>query len=186
MLATAFGVITPARNVPGPASHGLLAQSFDAAVATSNATALTTAGTIYTIKLEIEQPLRTVTNIITFLTAQGSTLTSGQCFAALYQNGTLKGVSADQAAAWATTGLKTMAIAGGPVAIDAGIAYIGLWFNGTTGPAPLRGNSAAAVNLNLAATASRFGTADTGRTTTAPATLGTISAAVNAYWAGLS
>lgn len=186
MRATSFGIAVPARNVPGPNTYGLLAQAFDPAVATSTATPLATAGTIYVIKLEIEQPLPAVTNIVTFLTAAGVTLTSVQCFAALYQGGVLKGVSAGQAALWESPGLKTMPIQGGPVSLDAGFAYVGLWFNGTTGPAPLRGNSASAVNLNLAATASRFGTANTGVTTTAPATLGTISAAVNAYWAGLS
>jgi hypothetical protein len=168
-----------------PEDHGLINWSFDPALAVNSSTPLATAGTVYVNKLWVPRSV-SVTNIVTFLTTGGSVLTAGQCFVALYQGGTLKGVSADQAAAWATNGLKTAAIVGGPVALDQGAAYVAMWFNGTTGPAPLRGNSASAVNLNLAATASRFGTADTGRTTTAPSPLGTISAAVNAYWVALS
>jgi hypothetical protein len=129
-----------------------------------------------------------VTNIVTYLSSAGNTLTAGQCFAALWRvdTGALLGQTADQAAAWATNGVKTAAIAGGPVAAPASDLIVGYWFNGTTGPAVFRTNGVAMINLGLAAAASRFGSADTGRTTTAPATLGTISALNVAYWAALS
>jgi hypothetical protein len=171
------------------ADQGLIAWNYDMpATASGGTAALATAGTMYVMAV----PLRaaaSVTNILTEMVAGGSVLTSGQCFAALYQGaaGALLGVTADQSTPWASTGVKTMAIVGGPVAAAAGILYVALWFNGTTGPAPFKtGSSSSTVNITLAAASSRFGTANTSITTTAPGTLGTISAASNGYWVALS
>lgn len=168
-----------------PPDQNLIAWSFDPAIANTSSTPLATAGTLYVMKVHVPAS-GTVTNIVTCLTTAGGTLTSGQCFGALYQAGALLGQTADQAAAWASTGLKTAAIAGGAVAIAQGDAYIAFWFNGTTGPAFNRGNGTAAINAGLSAATSRFGTADTGKTTTAPGTLGTIAALSVAYWTALS
>ena len=169
-----------------PSDHGLLSWAYDPAVSVATSTPLTNAGTANVVKLHVPEA-QNITNILLYLSTQGSGLTSGQCFAALYQGGSLLGTTADQSTAWAASpGLKTMAISGGPVAVAAGDVYVAYWYNGTTGPAPLRGNSSASVNLNLAAASPRWGTANTGLTTTAPGTLGTISSAVTAYWAGLS
>lgn len=171
----------------GPADHGYLTWAYDVAYSSGTAVALATAGTIYTIRLH-NPVARNVTNIVTYLSAAGSSLTSGQCFASLFRadTGALLGTTADQTTAWGTTGLKTMAISGGPVAAPAGDLIVGMWFNGTTGPAPFRTNGVALINAGLAAAASRWGTADTSRTTTAPSTLATIAAANTAYWAALS
>jgi hypothetical protein len=169
----------------GASDYGLITMAFDPAVAVNNATALATAGTLYVIRLHLPVA-QNITNIVIYLSAAGGTLTTGQCFAALYQGGSKLGVTADQASAWGSTGLKTMAISGGAVAAAAGDVYVGLWFNGTTGPASLRGLILNAVNLGLAASASRFGTADTGLTTTAPSTMATVAALNTAYWAALS
>ncbi len=169
------------------ADSGYFTWSYDVASAAGAAAPLATAGTIYTIRLH-NPTAHSVTNIVTYLSAAGSGLTSGQCFAALFRadTGALLGTTADQATAWASTGLKTMAIAGGPVTAPAGDLIVGLWFNGTTGPSPFRSNGVALVNAGLSAANSRFGTADTGRTTSAPSTLATLSAANIAYWAALS
>lgn len=167
-----------------PSDHGLLAWSYDPSLVVSS-TALGTAGTIYTVKLKIPRPM-TVSNIITVVLSAGSSLTAGQCFVSLYQNGALKGTSADQQSAWGSPGVKTAAIT--PVDLIPGIAIVGMWFNGTTGPAIGRGASTSTNigNVGLSSTNSRYGTADTGRTTTAPSTLGTISSHINTYWVALS
>lgn len=168
-----------------PADHAVVTWAYDPALGSSSSTSLATQGTLYCIKLHIPKA-QNITNIITYLVTAGNTLTSGQCFAALYQNGTLLGVTADQATNWQSTGTKLMPIVGGAVAVAAGEVEVVFWYNGTTGPALLRGVGVAIANLGLAAASSRFGTADTGKTTTAPGTLGTIAALSVAYWAALS
>lgn len=174
-----------------PSDMGLLGWAYDLpAAASGGSTALATAGTMYTVGI----PLRfavPVTNILTVLTVNGGTLTTGQCFAALYAGagGALIGQSADQAVAWGAgaTKLVAMPLASGPFTAGPGIVIATFWFNGTTGPTFYKTTSSAVTaNVGLAAAASRYGTANTGITTTAPGTLGTISAASNGYWAGLS
>ena len=170
---------------------GLAGWNFDpGSVTAGSSVALATAGTLYVQGIQLRSAV-TVTNLLTILTVNGGTLTTGQCFGALYAGagGALIGATADQATAWGSGAVKlvTAALAGGPYLVQPGAVYAAFWFNGTTGPTFLRSGAAApAVNLGLAAAASRWGTADTGKTTTAPTTLGTISAASNAYWVGLS
>jgi hypothetical protein len=167
-----------------PASYGYITWAYDPAV-TGSATALTTAGTVYTILLNIEVAT-TITNIIMDVGTAGSSLTTGQCFAALYQGGTLLSTTADQAVAWASTGAKTMALSVAQ-SVTAGQVIVAVWFNGTTGPSFARGtNVVGAPNVALSGNSSRYGTADTGRTTTAPSTLGAITATNIAYWAALT
>ena len=168
--------------------HGLLAWAFDAALVSGSNTALPTAGTMYLIKLHVPVA-SSVTNVIVYLNTLGSGLTTGQCFAALYQAGSLIGVSADQTSSWNTggaTGTKTIALSGGPFAVVAGDVYVALWFNGTTGPAFGRVTNVSVVNVGLASAHSRFAQANTGVTTTAPGTLSTASAVSIGYWAALS
>jgi|GEM_PF-515752 len=168
-----------------PVDHGLLSWAYDPSLAGASSTPLTPAGTLTVIKMHFPVA-QNVTNIITYVLTAGATLTSGQCFAALYQGGNLLGTTADQSVNWTTTGVKTMALAGGPTAVAAGDVYVAFWFNGTTGPALLRGVGNSAANTGLSATVARFGTANTGVTTTAPASLSAISALSVAYWSALS
>lgn len=169
-----------------PTDHGFVSWAFDPAQTNGSSSPLATAGTLYLVKLHVPV-VQTVTNIATYVATAGSGLTNGQCYAALYQNGSLLGTTADQATAWASTGLKSMALTGGPVIVPAGDVYVAYWFNGTTGPAIYRaGGTTTMINANLSASASRFGTANSSVTTTAPSTLGTISAYSLAIWAALS
>lgn len=165
--------------------HGLITWAFDPSTAQQTSTPLATAGLLYVVKLHVPaaQP---VTNIVASVLTAGVGLTAGQCFATLYQFGAKLGITADQAAAWASTGNKTMPIAGGPVNVAAGDVYVTFHFNGTTGPAFSRGAGIAFVNIGLNTTVARYGTADTTITTTPPATLGTVSSLSIAYWAALS
>lgn len=173
------------------ADQALLAWNYDMPASNSGSSvALATAGTLYVQAIPVRTSI-SVTNIVTILVANGSVLTSSQCFAALYQGagGALIATSADQSTAWGAGATKvvTMPLASGPFTVSAGIVYAAFWFNGTTGPSFFRTNSSSAlINVGLSAAASRWGTADTGKTTTAPGTLGTISGAGTAYWAALS
>lgn len=166
--------------------HGLQAWTFDPANATGSL-ALATGGTVYVVALKVNP--RVVTNIVVGVQTAGGTLTSGQCFAGLYQNGALLGSTADQSAVWNSTGVKTMALAN-PVTPLGGLVYAAFVFNGTTGPALANGGTvltnAALNNVGLAATVARFGTANTSVTTALPATLGTVAALSATPWVGLS
>jgi hypothetical protein len=134
-------------------------------------------------------PAGTVTNIIALLTSAGSGLTSGQCFASLFTSaGTLLSSTADQAANWATSGRKVMALAS-PQTVAAGDYYVGWWYNGTTGPSLARGNlnfGTSFLNGSLASPNLLYASADTGLTTAAPASMGAQSAGQTAWWLALS
>lgn len=174
-----------------PSDQGYLAWNYDGPSAAAGSSApLGTAGTMYVVAIPVRSAM-SVTNVVAVLNTNGSVLTSGQCFAALYAGvgGALVGVSADQSTAWGSgaTKLVTIPLASGPFTVAPGIVYAAFWFNGTTGPSFARASTASQItNAGLAATASRWGTANTSVTTTAPGTLGTIAAAGNAYWAALS
>lgn len=167
--------------------HGFLTWSI-LLEAASTSTALATAGTVYLTRVHLPVA-SSVTNIVGYVGTAGNTLTAGQCFAALYSAAGAKlDQTADQASAWGSTGLKTMALAGGAASRPAGDYYIAVWFNGTTGPAFARGSglAAALVNANLSAPNLRFASADTGVTTTGPSNLGGQTVISLSYWFGLS
>jgi hypothetical protein len=173
------------------ADQGFLAWNYDLPASLSGGTsALATAGTMTVMAIPVRAAIL-VTNINLMLAANGSVLTSGQCFAALYAGagGSLIGVTADQSTAWGSGAAKlvTMPLAGGPFTVQPGIVYAGVWFNGTTGPAFTRTSSGATqLNLNLS-TSLRWATANTGLTTTAPGTLGAFAqGSLVGYWAALS
>ncbi len=169
-----------------PKDIGLLAAAFDPAAAVTTSTVLPSSGVLYLIRVRLDRP-QLVTNIVIAITTAGATLTANQNKAALYDAaGALIGTTGDQSTAWTSTGMKTMALAGGAVTLNTGYYWIALWANGTTRPAFVRGNSALVVNGVLAAASARWATCNNGITTTAPATLGTRTASNTAYWAGLS
>lgn len=135
-----------------------------------------------------------VTNIHFHFTAGGSSLTAGQCFAALYNDaGALLGAGAitgDQAANWATGGFKTC-----PLSVAQGVTQYAWyrvlwWFNGTTGPTLSRGlnSSSAILNAGMTAPALRYSTADTGLTVagSVPSNIGAQTGGPTAWWVGLS
>lgn len=168
--------------------HGVGAWTFDPGVVAGQTQTTPVAGTVYLAKLIVPAALAGVTSIWMHAITAGSVLTSGQCFAALFSGaGALLQVTADQSGVWNSGGLKQMAITSQAVA--AGTCYVGWFFNGTTGPRwHGGGNGVGAVNFGLSAANSRFATdsTNTGRTTTMPATLGTLAASSNALWAAIS
>lgn len=172
-----------------PLDYGAFAWTDDPGTLNGQTTTSPTAGTVYLTKLMVPAAC-TVTSIWMNVVTAGVGLTTGQCFAALFSPaGALLQTTVDQSTAWASTGNKQMTITG--QALAAGFCYVGQYQNLTPGTnVRFHGgsNGIAAVNFNLSAAASRFATdsTNTGRTTTMPATLGTLAASSNALWAALT
>lgn len=176
-------------------TSGILAQNYPSYF-TSNSAALGTAGVGYLVKIPLTNTQISVTNILTNVITAGGTLTAAQCFICLYDNnGTKVGFSADQSAAWGSTGLKTAALAGGPFNLTAPFCYVFAYFNGTTGPAFARGYQATgapgSITLNQTAATGLAVTNGSALTTTPPASV-TYSSNSNTtanpqyFWAALS
>lgn len=143
------------------------------------------AGTANFARLHLPEA-KTVSNLTMFVSTAGSGLTTGQNFAALFNSSkVLLSTTADQSTAWASTGTKTMALSASQTCA-AGDYFLVFFSNGTTLPTFLRGVSQSAVNAGLTSSTSRYGTADTGLTTTMPSTLGTLSGSSNSWWGALS
>lgn len=169
-----------------PADIGYLAWSMPANQITGTTT-MATAGRLELVRV-LRVPAGTITNIIIHVATAGSSLTSGQCFAALYTAaGARVGVTADQAVAWATSGRKVMALTA-PYAHTGGDLYAGWWYNGTTGPTLIRmsGTISAMINGDLSAPNLLYATADTSLTTTAPDPFGAQTGGAVAWYVALS
>lgn len=167
-----------------PSDHGLIAWSYQVDLATS--TTIPTAGTVQVVKVFVPVAA-TITNVCLYLST-GSTGASN-CYAALYNGSkSLLSQTADQATNWnAGGGTKVIALSASQ-AVTAGAYYVAFWYGATTttGPSFLRNPSGGHINFNLTAANSRFATADTSITTTAPPTLGTFTANNFTFWVGLS
>jgi hypothetical protein len=151
--------------------YGLKGMTYDPTI--SNATATPTAGTLYLTKVLVPVAT-TISDIWLHVNTAGSSLTSGQNFAAAYdQAGALIGVTADQTTAWGSSGMKQMALTGGPYNLSTGFVWIALWSRGSTPAQFARNNNNAGFMVINGVT--RYATANTGLTTTAPGTLGTLS-----------
>ena len=169
----------------GPDHWGLKAWNMHPAMA-GLGTALGANGTVYVMKLYT--PIRlSITNIHMFVSTAGDTLTAGQNFAGLFDSSkALLGTSVDQSTAWASTGWKTMVLAGAPFTVAPGYFYVAVFSNGTTRPTFARASNLGVVSAGLSAANAFWASADTGRTTSFPATLGAFAKFTNAFWAGVS
>jgi hypothetical protein len=175
--------------VPAPVDHGAIGWTFDPAD-TQAGTILPTAGRVEVVRIRATAAL--VTNINLHVVTAGGTLTANQCLAALFTDaGVLLSATGNQATAWQSTGMKVCALSAAQAVTPGQWYRVGFYANGTTLPTFARGSSVGAVgsdliNYGLSAPTLRFSTADTGRTTTMPGTLGSQTAAPIAWWAGLS
>jgi len=170
----------------GANDHGFIAWNYPAYSAV-NTQLLTTAGTLYLCRIPINYAT-TITNVVIHISTQGSGLTSGQNFAALYSSaGNLLSFTADQAAAWATVGAKIMALSAAQ-AVAIGYYYVGIFANGTTLPTLFRSVSGGVANSNLSAANSNWATCanGTGLTTAMPGTTGVLTAYTQAIWVAVS
>jgi len=158
-------------QVGGP----FLGWSFDAAHASGTAI-LATGGSVYGVAINLPST-QTVSNLWYDITTAGGTLTSGDCWALLYNSaGTLIGQSADQHTIWATGGIGgsagggtalTASTTGSLTNLPAGTYYGAVVATGTT--LPTFATSAApqaAFNAHLAAASSRAAILATSITTT--------------------
>lgn len=176
----------PQRGHPDPDDHGFLSWSTDPATNVNQVTI--TAGVLYGTRLEIRRRI-SVTNVVLFCSTGGSTLTSSQNFAGLYDSdGAQIGVSADQTSAWGSSGVKTAALASGPFTVDPGFVWVVLVSNGSTPPRFAVGSTfSVGVNAGLAAAETRFASQGSSQTSL-PATVtpGSWLADANAPWAAIS
>lgn len=186
----ASGTLTNCTDMPysgvtglgwGPGDSGYINWSFDP-MCCYQGTVLT-AGSVYVAAVPIRKAT-TVTNVIINVYIAGGTLTSGQCFAALYQGGNLLDSTASQHTAWQSTGVKTMAL-GTPQPVTAGFVYVAFYANGTTKPSISGSITSTIGGVNAFGGTARGGFADTGRTTSMPTTLGAITGSLCA-WAAVS
>lgn len=177
----------PAPGVIVPADHNLLGWTFDPAEVQAG-TIMPTAGLLQLARVKVFGTL--VTNILIHLTTGGTTLTAGQCFAALFSpTGTLLSATADQSTAWGSGGLKSMALTAPQVVGWGSWPYVGLFAN-TAGTMPTlsRGlnSSSAILNAGLAAPNFRYASADAALTTAMPASFSAQTGTATAFWVGLS
>lgn len=171
----------PGQLEPGPADAGLLAWSFDSTHIQS-ASALSSGGVLFLQKMYLQNPAP-ITNVVLEISTGGTTLTSAGV--AVYQNGQLLGQSADQATSFQSAAVKTIPLTGGPYAAQKGAIYVAVWANGAALPQLRRGANLGVVN-GILGSAYRYGFSGSGITTTAPGTLGAISATSLSFWSGVS
>ena len=121
-----------------PSDYGLLAWNFPLGRVGSVGGISSTSGRINLARLRVPNQI-SVSNIWIAIGAAGVTLTTGECFAAIYNASTrnLVAQSPDQAAAWMAAGtnaLLQIPLTGAPFILPAGDYQICLLFNGTTAP----------------------------------------------------
>lgn len=166
--------------------NGFISWACDPSLITAG-TLMASSGLVYVVRLPI-RAATTITNVLLYVATSGSGLVANQCLAGLYQGGTLLSTTADQSTSWNSTGLKTMAL-GSAQAVTAGTVQVAFFANQSAGAMPTLARAAnfAAGIANLGVgTAYRFASADTGRTTSLPATLGTMTSSAIAFWAAVS
>lgn len=176
-----------------PADGIYLAWTHDPALDTGTATVTAEAGIVQLTRINVRSPL-TVTSIIVNVGVAGVSLTAAENFAGLINSaGTVIGVTADQSTNWASAGIVSAALTGGPYAIPAGFYWVGLLANSSGGTSqPGFGklsatSSAAAMNPGLTVATARYGQSGSGLT----AFPGSITPASNLFlntpiWAALS
>lgn len=170
-----------------PADHGLVTWTHDPATLRSASNA-TVSGTVYLCKVKVVDRSAVVSNVIVGVEVAGATLTAGQSLVGLYNSsGTRLAQSADQAANWTSTGLKTIALTA-PQTLAVGSYYVAILSVGTTPPQFAMGaGGSTSVNAGLTTATSRFLTGPTAQTSLpASITLGSQTPTSGARWAALS
>jgi hypothetical protein len=176
---------------PTPADNGLIAWTYDPSAAINVSASALATGVLTLARVRLDRPA-TIGSVLLTVTTGGVGLTAGQSLVGLYNAaGALLGLSADQSAAWATTGNKTVpivAVSGQSLAnLPAGTYFVALLSNGTTPPALARSTSQATVNAGLAAGNYRHATI--GSALTAPPAalvLSGMAASSTAAWIGVA
>lgn len=164
-----------------PDDHGLIAWAYDPVIGSTGSA--TTAGVLSLIRLNVKQSV-TATSIYWHNNSAG-TVTSGQNFVGLYDSAGNRLQSVSIAGTSIGTGFKTHTIS---QALTPGFYWVALLFNGSTMPQPIRlaTYSGTAINVNLSAAQTRFGTIGSGQTSL-PATItpGSIATSAFSWWAAI-
>lgn len=191
-----FAGIKPVTSAWGPADQGLAAWTFDGAPMASQGFQLATAGTGYATAFMIRQTT-TISEFFALVQTAGATLTSGQCFGAVYNSaGVLLGSTADQGTNWQSTGLNGAAAAGVALTVASGQSltlppgkyFAAVFYNGTTAPKFLAGTGNPVflvANTGQTGVSARCATLFTGATTTVPTSC-TYTAGGSAIWFAVS
>lgn len=167
-----------------PSDHGLKAWSYDPINATANA--LPTGGVLQVVRIPLRRA-ETISTVNLMVATAGASLTN--VGVALYTDaGVLiearRGSNGATPTAFQSIGLKPVTFT--PVVLSAPF-YVAWWTTGTTQPAFSKISGATVtVNALHAAPTLRYGIANTGLTTTAPATLGAQTQSGNPWWVGVS
>jgi hypothetical protein len=173
-----------------PLRHSHLEWNYDPVLAQNSATA-STSGSIYLMKISAKKG-GLVSNIIMAIAGTAPTLmTAGQNFAGIYDDtGTRIAITADLAATWGSTGLKTCAVTV-PVTIQGGRDYYVALLPNSTGVLPTFvsvGGAVTVPNATLSNALQRFSVNGTGQTAL-PASVTLASntgTGARSIWVGLS
>ena len=167
------------------------AQSFDPELASSGTSFPLTSGVIFLSKIPVGSPFL-ASNISFNIQTAGATLTAGQSLAGLYDSaGNRLAQTADQSAAWISTGIKAAIAFVTPVTVlpgPLGFIYAAFLSVGTTAPSFSHALSVASVNVGLGAGEYRAGSIGSALTALpATLTLSTMTASTsNSIYAGVN
>lgn len=174
-------------NQLSPADHGLIAWNFAPYNVRASDKIAMTAGTLYLAKIPIPAAA-TIAKVGFYVAQAGTSLTTGQNFAALYNAaGSLLSATADLTTTFGTAGGYLVPLTTSQP-VTAGYVYVGIYFNGTgTALAAGAGDAPTGLlNFNLTNAASLYATANTGLTTAPPSTLGTLTPVTDGIWASVA
>jgi hypothetical protein len=171
-----------------PASQGYVGWTGKSSQTVQAGLIVQTAGRLELVRIQVLGTL--VTNIVLHTTTTATGLTTGQCFAGLYTAaGVLMSATADQSVAWATGGLKSMALTAPQAVTYGAFYYVGFYANTATSLptfSRMMNSSSAIGNAGLAAPNFDFATANTGLTTALPDPFTTQTGGNTAWWVALS
>lgn len=167
-------------NTWSPTDYNFVAWTFDI-INAANSAALES-GEMFVTRLKI-QSSQDINRAHFIVSQSGSGLANA--YAAIYQDGNLLGQSANAATAFQSTGGKTLTFSS-PISVNAGYIDVGLWITGTSMPSIGRAGQLSGTADFLTGDDSRYATANTGLTTTAPSTLGTKTVSALSVWGAVS
>lgn len=175
--------------------HGLVGWSFDPAMV-QGGTILPTAGLLQVVRVRALTSV--ATSIEMYVTTAGTSLTSGQCLAALYSGaGALLGAGAVTASAhstgatgWGDAGAKSLPLTVAQAVTPYADYLVAFYANTAAGALPTFARAAAvshgaALNVGMSAPTLRFSSANSGLTTAMPANVGSQTAIGTAWLVGI-
>lgn len=180
-------------GMPGPADmpNPAVAWNYDPLLISNYTSNILTAGTLYLAGVYLPAPV--VISSSHVWTYKAGTSSSTGAFMGIWEHasgGALLAQTAEMdGATFNPLGFKTFTFTE-PYSADAGWYYVGIWCYGGSGPDLLGRRGPVGLltytQVFMSAGRRRFATADTDLTTTFPATLGTQTQYLDAWWVGLS